>query len=72
MTSRARVDRTSSFLFEVFAADRRDRRPGTHFAAELGAPPRATRKPLPPELDPHVDEDLGTAAYGIDWAFVKK
>ena len=52
--------------------DRRDRRPGTHFAAELGAPSRARRKPLPAETDPHVDEDLGVSQFGIDLPFVKQ
>jgi hypothetical protein len=72
MAGNVRPERPSFSLRRVFAADRRDRRPGTHFAAELGSPPRVRRKRLPPEIDPHVDEDLGTAAYGIDWSFVKK
>ncbi len=53
-------------LPEVTPFDGRDRMPGTHFAAEIGSPPKRRKKRLPPELDPHVDEDLGCAAFGID------
>jgi len=62
----------SSPLDGLFPGDRRDRRPGTHFAADLGAPPRAKRKASPAETDPHVDEDLGVSAYGIDWPLLKE
>jgi hypothetical protein len=62
---------STSSLPGLYPGDRRDRRPGTHFAAELGAPSRAKHKPLPPETDPHVDEDLGISQFGIDLPFVK-
>ena len=58
-------------LLGLYIGDRRDRRPGTHFAAELGAPSRTKHKPLPPETDPRVDEDLGISQFGIDLPFVK-
>jgi hypothetical protein len=67
---KSRRDSTSS-LPGLYPGDRRDRRPGTHFAAELGAPSRAKHKLLPPETDPHVDEDLGISQFGIDLPFVK-
>jgi hypothetical protein len=62
---------STSFLTGLYPGDRRDRRPGTHFAAELGAPSRAKRRPLPTETDPRVDEDLGISQFGIDLPFVK-
>lgn len=62
---------TSASLDGCFPGDRRDRRPGTHFAAELGAPSRRKRKTTPAEIDAHVDEDLGVSAFGIDWPFLK-
>jgi hypothetical protein len=62
---------TASSLDGCFPGDRRDRRPGTHFAAELGAPSRAKRKATSAETDPHVDEDLGVSEFGIDLPFVK-
>jgi hypothetical protein len=54
-----------------FAGDRRDRHPGTHFAAELGAPPRRKSKKAKAADDPHVDEDLGVSAFGIDLPFLE-
>lgn len=54
-----------------FPGDRRDRRPGTHFAAELGAPRREKRARRDDVDDPHIDEDLGVSAYGIDLPFLK-
>lgn len=63
--------RSNAPLPWLYLGDQRDRCPGTHFAAELGAPSRAERKPLPPETDPHVDEDLGVSEFGIDLPFVK-
>jgi len=62
----------SSSLDGCFPGDRRDRRPGTHFAAELGAPSRARKKPTRDESDPHVDEDLGVSQFGIDLPFIKQ
>jgi hypothetical protein len=62
---------TASSLAGCFPGDRRDRRPGTHFAAELGAPSRAKRKAEPAQADERVDEDLGVSAFGIDWPFLK-
>ena len=55
----------------LFVGDRRDRHPGTHFVTELGAPPsrRRTRRHDPLD-DPHVDEDLGCSAFGIDLLIV--
>jgi hypothetical protein len=55
----------------AFPGDRRDRRPGTHFAAELGAPLREKRRRGEAADEPHVDEDLGVSAYGIDLPFLK-
>jgi hypothetical protein len=55
----------------VFPGDRRDRRPGTHFAAELGAPRREKLARRGAADDPHVDEDLGVSAFGIDLPFLK-
>jgi hypothetical protein len=63
--------RSTPPLSGLYPGDRRDRRPGTHFAAELGAPSRAEHKPKPPEAEPHVDEDLGISQFGIDLPFVK-
>jgi hypothetical protein len=61
---------SSHELSGAYPGDRRDRRPGTHFAAELGAP--ATRKRASrQDSDPHVDEDLGVSAFGIDLPFLK-
>ncbi|HUE39160.1 MAG TPA: hypothetical protein VMR29_06625 [Candidatus Binatia bacterium] len=62
---------SSSPLDGLFPGDRRDRRPGTHFAAELGAPPKRSRKPSAAESDPHVDEDLGICEFGFDWPLPK-
>jgi hypothetical protein len=56
----------------VFAGDRRDRRPGTHFARELGAPRRDKRRRGERPDDGHVDEDLGVSAYGIDLPFLRR
>jgi hypothetical protein len=56
-----------------FPGDRRDRRPGTHFAAELGAPAtRKTKRQSVADADPHVDEDLGVSEFGIDLPFLKR
>lgn len=66
---RRRASRTDD-LWGPFPIDRRDRRPGTHFVAELGAP--ADRGPGASELDPRVDEDLGTSAFGIDLVFLAR
>ena len=69
MTSRRNTGGHSSKLDTLFPGDRRDRRPGTHFAAELGRtkPPKS-----PPEKDAHVDEDLGCSEFGIDFPFLHR
>jgi len=69
--ARQKIRRSNSPLPWISPGDRRDRRPGTHFAAELGAPSQAGRKPLPHEADPRIDEDLGVSEFGIDLPFVK-
>jgi hypothetical protein len=52
----------------AFGGDRRDRRPGTHFAAEIGC-----SKPRPQlDRDPCVDEDLGCSQFGIDLPFLPR
>ena len=63
-TRRSRTHQPAT-LDGPFPGDRRDRRPGTHFAAELGAPSRKKGKQTGDD-DPHVDEDLGVCAFGID------
>jgi len=56
----------------LFGVDQRDRRPGTHFATELGAPLHRTKKKSRAVVeDPHVDEDLGVSAFGIDLPFLE-
>jgi hypothetical protein len=65
---RVRRRASTSGLGGPFSIDRRDRRPGTHFAVELDV--TADHRPLPTESDPRVDEDLGTSAFGIDLLFV--
>ena len=55
----------------LFPGDRRDRRPGTHFAAELGAPPKRKPKQSVADRDAHVDEDLGVSEFGFDWPILK-
>jgi len=72
MAARKSRRASSSPLDGPFPGDRRDRRPGMHFAAELGAPPREKRKASPAETDPHVDEDLGVSEFGIDWPLLKE
>lgn len=62
---------TSSSLTSVFLVDRRDRRPGTHFAAELGAG-KSKRSKAPAIDDPHVDEDLGCCEFGLDLPFLRR
>jgi hypothetical protein len=56
-------------LEAFFLTDRRDRRPGTHFASEFGSP---RRRPRPPKDEPHVDEDLGCSEFGIDFPFLRR
>jgi len=68
-TRRSRTQHPTT-LDGPFPGDRRDRRPGTHFAAELGAPSRKKRAPVD-DRDPHVDEDLGVSEFGIDLPFLK-
>jgi hypothetical protein len=60
----------NDLLSPAFVIDRRDRRPGTHFAAELGQ--QKKQKPLAADRDPHVDEDLGCSAFGIDLPFLPR
>lgn len=64
----------TSSMTPMFLFDRRDRRPGTHFAAELG--PQSGRIPrkgkASPNRDPQVDEDLGCCAFGIDLLFLPR
>ncbi len=55
----------------TFLLDRRDQRPGTHFAAELGARQRQAKNPAPAE-EHEIDEDLGCCAYGIDLLFLPR
>jgi hypothetical protein len=71
MPARKSARSSSSPLDGLFAGDRRDRRPGTHFAAELGAPAKSKRKRTPADADPHVDEDLGVCEFGFDWPILK-
>jgi hypothetical protein len=59
----------ASPLHTLFSADRRDRHPGTHFASEFGSPRRERTKP---KDEPHVDEDLGCSAFGIDLPFLRR
>ena len=68
-TRRSRRDPSS--VYGPFPGDLRDRRPGTHFAADLGGPPRSRRRSRTENDDPHVDEDLGVSAYGIELPFLK-
>jgi hypothetical protein len=68
-TRRSKKQETAT-LDGPFPGDRRDRRPGTHFAAELGAPSRKKRRPAE-DRDPHVDEDLGVSEFGIDLPFIR-
>ena len=58
----------------MFLFDRRDRRPGTHFAADLGPQPGRIRREAKtsPDRDPQVDEDLGCCAFGIDLLFLPR
>jgi hypothetical protein len=72
MTAQRNREPHRSPMSDLFPSDRRDRRPGTHFAAELGGPSRAKKKPLPGEIDPHVDEDLGVSEFGIDLPFLRR
>jgi len=70
-TRRSRTQNPTT-LAGPFPGDRRDRRPGTHFAAELGAPSRKKPGRNDRELDdPRVDEDLGVSAFGIDLPFLR-
>lgn len=60
-------------LGPMFLFDRRDRRPGTHFAAELGPRLRESRKAAPSsEITAEIDEDLGCCAFGIDLPFLPR
>jgi len=71
MPTRRSSKQDPATVYGPFPGDRRDRRPGTHFAAELGAPPRSARRRRARDDDPHVDEDLGVSAYGIGLPFLK-
>jgi hypothetical protein len=66
MATRTSKRSSASLIPPLIPFDRRDRMPGTHFARELGAPSSRRKKQLPQERDPHVDEDLGCSAFGID------
>ncbi|MGH7318777.1 MAG: hypothetical protein ACRELA_04000 [Candidatus Rokuibacteriota bacterium] len=55
----------------TFLVDRRDRRPGTHFARDLGPTPKRMKLSRA-DRDAHVDEDLGCSAFGIDLPLVPR
>ena len=68
MAMRASRSESSRPVAPLFFVDRRDRRPGTHFAAELGR----TAPVGCPAPEDHVDEDLGESAFGIDLPFLRR
>jgi len=75
MSTRRAKTRNPFELSGAFPGDRRDRRPGTHFAAELGSPPTGRKKRGrggDEPGDPHVDEDLGVSAFGIELPFLRR
>ncbi|MGH7823342.1 MAG: hypothetical protein ACREQ9_26580 [Candidatus Binatia bacterium] len=69
MAARKQNRKQTSPLETLFSTDRRDRRPGTHFASEFGSPRRSKD---PARDEPHVDEDLGCSEFGIDLPFLRR